>query len=86
MKQKINQYIKTWESNCYKNGIPDSVYIRLEQLNKVPSYKAICKAILKNDSNLKTLGGSFEKTTLYSSLKRKELIERGVILQLRMDL
>ena len=61
MKEKIEKYISQWEKNCYSNGIPDEAPLRLEQLNKVPSYKQICKAILKNDFHLETIGFSKPK-------------------------
>jgi predicted phosphoadenosine phosphosulfate sulfurtransferase len=51
----------------------------LEQLNKVPSYRKICIAIMKNDIHLESLGFSKPKSRFYSELKRIELIERGVI-------
>ena len=45
MKKEINQYIKKWEK-VYSNGIPDEAPIRLNELNKVPSYKKIAMSIL----------------------------------------
>ena len=76
MKKKIKDYIRMWEKRCYSDGIPDEVPIRLMQLNKVPSYKAICIAILKNDICLKTLGYEPNKSKYYSSLKRIEIEQR----------
>jgi len=74
MKQQIKQYIKTWEANCYSNGIPDKAPLRLEQLGKVPTYRIICKAILKND--LSELG-IYPKTSIYyHELKRIEIEAR----------
>lgn len=77
MKEKIEKYIRQWEKNCYSNGIPDEAPLRLDQLNKVPSYKAIVRAIVKNDFHLETLGFSKPKCRLYSELKRIELIRKG---------
>ncbi|MGL4338306.1 MAG: DUF3440 domain-containing protein [Turicibacter sp.] len=77
MKQKILDYIKTWESKGYSNGIPDAAPLRLEQLNKVPSYRKICIAILKNDVCLTSLGFSKPKCELYSELKRIEIEQRN---------
>jgi predicted phosphoadenosine phosphosulfate sulfurtransferase len=79
MKTKIKNYIYDWENKCYKDGIPDEAPIRLEILNKVPSYRQIVKAILKNDINLESLGFSRPFCKAYSDIKRAELIERGVI-------
>ena len=81
MKQKIINYIKEWEHRCYSNGIPDEAPVVFERSNKVPSYRLICIAILKNDRILETLGYSRIKCRAYMELKRIELIERGVIKQ-----
>jgi len=76
MRNKIEQYIRTWELRCYYNGIPDEVPVRIHQLNKAPSYKAICLAILKNDYQLKTLGQTVKVSKYYHELKRIELNKR----------
>ena len=73
MKQKIIRYVKQWESQGYPNGIPEEAPPRLEALNKVPSYRMICKAILKNDFALTSLGFSRPKTQAYMTLKRIEI-------------
>lgn len=78
-KQLICNYIKTWETRCYKNGIPDEAPQRLVDLGKVPTYKEICKALLKNDLHLKSLGFTQQKTDIYSDLKYIELLEKGKI-------
>ncbi len=74
-KDKILGYIKMWENRCYINGIPDEADSRLEALGKVPSYKLICKAILKND--LTILGFNKTKSPIYHVLKRIELSNRA---------
>lgn len=79
MRGKIEKYIVDWEKKCYFDGIPDEVELRLEQLNKVPNYKQICLAILKNDFQLETLGFSKNKSVFYSELKRIELTAKGKI-------
>jgi len=79
VKSKIRQYIKAWEARGYPFGIPDEAPPMLEAQNKVPSYRAICKAIMKNDVALLTLGYSREECEAYNALKRIELTERGVI-------
>jgi predicted phosphoadenosine phosphosulfate sulfurtransferase len=76
MKNKIIRYIRKWEKQGYENGIPDEAPAKLEALNKVPSYRMICKAILKNDLALISLGFSKPKSKAYSMLKRIELNER----------
>lgn len=86
MKEKILEYIKTWEKRCYFDGIPDEAPYELEVRNKVPSYRKICIAIMKNDVQLKTLGYNFEKSIFYNDLKYIELCEKGKIKQLKLDL
>lgn len=76
MKEKIEKYITQWEKNCYSEGIPDEAPIRLEQLNKVPSYRKICFAILKNDYTLKSLGFYPKISNYYHELKRIEIEAR----------
>lgn len=75
MKEKLEKYIREWEDKCYFDGIPDEVPLRIEQLNKAPSYKAIVKAILRND--LTTLGIHPKKSKYYSILKKIEIDARN---------
>jgi len=77
-----------WEKRCYFEGIPQEVPSRLSQLKKVPSYKEICSAILKNDISLKTLGFTPKKSKYYSEFKRVEIEQRkdGKAKQLRLKL
>lgn len=77
MKTAVINYIQTWESRCYSNGIPDEVPKRIEQLNKAPSYRMICLALLKNDYPLKTLGFTPKKCESYHQLKKIELSQRS---------
>jgi len=86
MKQKIEQYIKTWEKRCYSNGIPDEAPRELEIRNKVPSYRLICIAILKNDYSLKSLGFSPTKSKYYHAYKKIEIEQRQKTKQLKLEL
>lgn len=76
MKNKIQKYLKKWERQGYPDGIPDEADPKLEGLGKVPSYRMICKAILKNDIALTSLGFSRPKCAAYSELKRIEIEAR----------
>lgn len=76
MKAKILKYLKKWESRGYENGIPDEADAKLEGLGKVPSYRMICKAILKNDIALTSLGYTRPKCDSYHILKKIELAAR----------
>ncbi len=69
---EIEKYIKTWESRCYKGGIPDEV--PKDIFDKAPSYKLIVTAILKN--NIGVIGIERPKGKWYSVLKRIEISQR----------
>lgn len=81
MRAKINRYIQTWMQRGYPDGIPDEVDTVLENMNKVPSFRLICRAIMKNDVALLTLGYTREPCDAYTLLKREELRQRGVPLK-----
>lgn len=76
MRLKILKYIEKWMKRGYENGIPDEADAKLEGLGKVPSYKMICKAIMKNDIALTSLGYTRPKCDSYGVLKRIELANR----------
>ena len=73
---RINDYISMWERRCYRQGIPDEVTNKLISSGRVPSYKAIAIALLKNDVSLKSLGFSEPKSEYYDYYKRRELAAR----------
>lgn len=77
MKRKISAYIQEQKKKGYPDDIPDEAPERLEQLGKVPSYRRIAFAILKQDHNLLTLGKSPAYSLAYDLLKQKELKERA---------
>lgn len=72
--ERIREYIETWEKRCYKDGVPDEAPAELQ--DRVPSYKRIAIALLKNDMNLTSLGYEPKKTKYYSILKRIEIDAR----------
>jgi predicted phosphoadenosine phosphosulfate sulfurtransferase len=78
MRRKILTYIGTWEGRGYPRGIPDEAPPRLEAALRVPSYRLICMAIMKNDVTLATLGYQRQQCAAYMAIKRIELRERGV--------
>lgn len=86
MRQKIENYIKNWEQQCYSNGIPDEAPKELERRDLVPSYRRICIAIMKNDTNLKSLGFTANKSIYYDNIKYNELLLRNKQLQLKLFL
>lgn len=72
MKKQIEEYVKTWENRCYYRGIPDEVPVEI--FDKVPSYKKIAIAILRND--LQILGITPKKSIYYNILKKIEIDKR----------
>lgn len=76
MRAKILKYIAKWKGRGYPDDIPDEADLKLEAMKKVPSYRMICKAILKNDVALTSLGYSKPQCDSYGVLKRIELAER----------
>lgn len=76
MRRKIKSYVSKWKLQGYANGIPDSADSNLENMNKVPSYKMICMAILKNDICLTSLGFSRPNCAEYNALKKIEIEAR----------
>lgn len=76
MRLKILKYLKKWEGQGYPEGIPDEADAKLEGLGKVPSYRHVCKAILKNDLTLSSLGFSRQPSKVYSILKGIEIAAR----------
>lgn len=75
MKNKLNQYIETWMDRCYYEDIPDESPNDI--LEKVPSYKRIVLAILRNDHQLESLGFTPKKSKYYHMLKKIEIEERN---------
>ena len=72
MRKECFEYIRTWESRCYKDGLPDDAPVEI--FDKVPSYKTIAKAIMKNDVSV--LGIIKKPCKAYISLKRVEISKR----------
>lgn len=79
MRSKILAYINRWESHGYPGGIPDEAPGLLEKAGRVPSYRVICMAIMRNDMALQSLGYSREPCGIYMGIKRAELLARGKI-------
>ena len=80
MRNKISSYIKSWKRRGYPDDIPDEAPRRLEESFRVPSYRMLCIAIMKNDRHLLILGYSRPPCSIYNEIKRKELTEKGKII------
>jgi len=62
---KITVFIKWWQDRGYQNGIPDEADIELEAAKKSPSWRRICKALLRNDYWCKGLSFTQTKAESY---------------------
>jgi predicted phosphoadenosine phosphosulfate sulfurtransferase len=49
----------------YEDGIPDSADYKLEADRKVPSWRRVCKSLLRNDYWCKGLGYTQHKSEAY---------------------
>ncbi|MGN6107696.1 MAG: DUF3440 domain-containing protein [Kofleriaceae bacterium] len=69
---KIAVFLHWYKERGYPDGIPDEGDPKLESQRKVPSWRRICKAILKNDRLCKSLGFSQQRSsmTTYEAYKR----------------
>lgn len=74
-KNKIYTFIKWWEKRGYEDGIPDHAPQILESKGLAPSWKRICKSLLRNDYWMKGLHFTQHKTKAYEKyleLKKKQ--------------
>jgi len=72
---KIYTFIKWWEERGYLEGIPDEAPYILESEKLAPSWRRICKSLLRNDFWCKGLGFTQHKTDAYKKyleLKKKQ--------------
>lgn len=67
---KIAVFLHWWEERGYPDGIPDEADIHLEAAKKVPSWKRVCKALLRNDYWCKGLSFSQTKSEAYEKYKK----------------
>jgi predicted phosphoadenosine phosphosulfate sulfurtransferase len=65
-KNKIAVYLRWHQVRGYPDGIPDSATRKLETYGKVPSWRRICKSLLRNDYWCRNIGFSPTKSTAYS--------------------
>lgn len=78
---KIARFIYWYSKLGYENGIPDEADPKLEASRKVPSWRRVCKALLKNDYWCKEFSMGQNKSTSYEKyqkLMKKRRAEWGV--------
>jgi predicted phosphoadenosine phosphosulfate sulfurtransferase len=64
---KIILFCKWWMDRGYPEGIPDEADYKLEADRRVPSWRRVCKSILRNDYWAKGLGFSQHKSEAYEN-------------------
>lgn len=73
-RNKITVFLKWWYHRGYERGIPDEADAKAEAAREVPSWRRICKALLRNDYWCKGL--SFSQSKSESSYARYNAIMR----------
>lgn len=63
---KIAVFLKWWMERGYPDGIPDEADYNMETYREVPSWRRVCKALLRNDYWCKGLGFSQHKSEAYT--------------------
>ena len=72
---KIYTFEKWWKDRGYYNGIPDEAPKILESKKLAPSWRRVCKSLLRNDFWCRGLGFTQHKTDAYKKyleLKKKQ--------------
>jgi len=77
-KNKIYVFIKWWEKRGYETGIPDNAPSILESKGLVPSWKRICKSLLRNDYWCKGLHFTQQKTAAYEKYLKLKKQQREI--------
>lgn len=71
---KIGLWLAWWKARGYPDGIPDEGDYDLEIAKKIPSWRRVCKALLRNDWWCKSLGFTQQKSAAYQ--KYLDLMKR----------
>jgi predicted phosphoadenosine phosphosulfate sulfurtransferase len=72
---KIFTFTEWWKDRGYNNGIPDEAPYILESKKLAPSWRRVCKSLLRNDYWCKGLGFTQHKTKAYKKyleLKKRQ--------------
>jgi len=71
---KIILFQRWWKEKGYPEGIPDEAPYELEQSRRAPSWRRVCKTLLRNDYWCKGLGFTQHKSAAYQ--KYLDLMKR----------
>lgn len=74
-RNKVWKFIQWWSERGYPEGIPDAADYELEQKRLAPSWRRVCKSLLRNDFWCKGMGFTQTKSDAYQKyldfMKRK---------------
>jgi len=73
---KIGIHVRWWTDRGYADGIPDEAPYELEVAKTVPSWRRVCKAVLRNDYWCKGLGFTQHKSQAYEAYLERKKNER----------
>jgi len=73
-KNKVLLFEKWWRERGYPNGIPDEAAYEMEAARRAPSWRRVCKSLLRNDYWMKGLGFTQHKSAAYQ--KYLDLMKR----------
>lgn len=74
--KRFRVFIKWWRKRGYPEGIPDECPRELENKGLAPSYRRICKVLLRNDYWCKGLKFSQPKSDVYKAFVKQKKAER----------
>jgi predicted phosphoadenosine phosphosulfate sulfurtransferase len=80
-RNKVLLFEKWWMDRGYPEGIPDEAAYEMEAARKAPSWRRVCKSLLRNDYWGKSMGFSQHKSAAYEkylSLMRRRKEAWGV--------
>lgn len=82
-RNKVAVFLKWWSHRGYEQGIPDEANPRMEAARKVPSWRRICKVLLRNDWWCRGLSFSQQKSdkssyARYMAIMRERRREWGI--------
>ena len=69
-KNKIAVFLRWWQDNGYPNGIPDEADHKAEATKQAPSWRRVCKSLLRNDYWCKGLSFSQHKSGAYKRYQK----------------
>lgn len=69
-KNKVAVFLKWWQDRGYPHGIPDEADHKAEADRKIPSWRRICKALLRNDYWCKGLSFTQTKSEAYERYQK----------------